>query len=518
MIDFAGLGTAVAVGTGTRPVSVGDLPEPIATVVGPGTADAADVLLDAAAAWVAARDASVRPGPGLAPLRLAPPSKPAAPAPVVALLRRVRADGTLRDALQHEALIALAGRGLTLPPDLLLELLADSHRHEVARDLAAVLDDRGWALVGLDAAWTDALARSGASREPADPRAWDEGGLAQRTGYLRALRATQPAAARALLETPAFAKEPPDARETFVRALDVGLSADDEPFLEGRLDDRARAVRHAAADVLAGLSGSAYLRRAEDLAARHLQLKSRFLRHAALVAQPVPVTAQTRRDGYPESDAEKTPAERLHLLHVISLVPTDRWPEVLGASAVELATGPAEYHGSPIDLSSAFVAAAHRWRDAELAEALAASRPGLIPGLLAVLPPARRDQLAAEALRSGSDAGLLNQVVSRPMAPALAVAALDAIATLAGGKPQYHRIAELVVPLAVNADPLAAPALVERLRSLEQRLPAEKAAAARRAVGRAAAALQLRQALAEALLPYPVLTAPHTRDELPKEG
>ena len=69
-----------------------------------------------------------------------------------------------------------------------------------------------------------------------------------------------------------------------------------------------------------------------------------------------------------------------------------------------------------------------------------------------------------------------------------------------------HRLVELVGPLAFNSDPLAAPALVERLRDLERRLPDEAGPAVRRSIAAAAAVLQLRQAVAEALLPYPVLT------------
>ena len=129
-----------------------------------------------------------------------------------------------------------------------------------------------------------------------------------------------------------------------------------------------------------------------------------------------------------------------------------------------------------------------------------------------MLPAARREQLLVAALASGTAARLLEQVVAQPMSQRLAVAALDAIRRLAEGKPQLQLIGQLVVPLALNADVSAAPALVDGLRALDQRLPQDNAterresAHARRQAGRAAAALQLRQALAEALAPYPAPT------------
>lgn len=526
MIDFAGLATAAAVGTGTRPLRAADLPEPIAAAIGvgaeplvepvestppvpaepaPATADPAGLLLDAAAAWSSVRRARIAAGPDLPPLRLPAPTRPEAPGTVVSLLHRIRSTGAHREALQHEVLTALAVRGLTLPPELLLQLLGEVSRAEVARDVAALLDERGWALVGLDPVWSKALTKAGAASDVTDPRVWDEGSAAQRAQHLAAIRAADADAGRALLETPEFAREPAETRELLVRELAVGLSAADEAFLEARLDDRAKSVRGAAADLLSRLRGSAYVARAEAIAAAHMQRRQRMLRQPLTVVTPVPVTAATRRDQYREKDPDKTPAERLHLVDAIAIVPTDRWPTLVGATAAELATGLAEYHGNPIDLRPALARAALRWRDAELAEVLVAQDRTLLAGLLPVLRPPRRDQLLAEALGAGRGVALLDAVVHRPLAPALSVAAADALDQLARGRGNLHRLGELVGPLALNSDPLAAPALVERLRSLERRLPDEAGPAVRRNITAAAAVLQLRQAVAEALLPYPVL-------------
>ena len=217
------------------------------------------------------------------------------------------------------------------------------------------------------------------------------------------------------------------------------------------------------------------------------------------------MTAQTRRDQYREKDPDATPAERLHLFDVIARVPTDRWPALVGATAIELATGPAEYNGSPIDLRPAFAEAAVRWRDAELATAVARGNWDRLGAVLPVLDPVTRDALLADAFRAGHASTLLEHVVERPLSPPLAVAVLGALGTMLRGQ-SLHRVAVMVDPLAVHADPLAVPALVDGLRDLERRLPEEAAPAIRRSLQNAAAALQLRQAVAEALLPYPVLT------------
>lgn len=517
MIDFTTLATTAAVGTGTRPLRAADLPGPIAGTISPAQpgeeSDAAELLLQAAAGYAVLRRARVPDGPDLPPLQLPPSTRPVAPDEVVALLHRLSGSATLRDTLQHETLAAVGARGLTLPADLLLPLFSEMARPGVpasaVRAVAGLLDERGWALVSLDPVWSKALRRSGtgslgSAADPGESRVWEEGAAAQRAGYLASVRRVDPAAGLALLE-PGFAAEPPEVRELFVRQLREGLGAEDEAFLEARLDDRAKGVREAAAGLLAVLPGSAFLARAEALARTAVHRRQRLLRAAVTVVDGIEANAATRRDLYREKDPEKTAPERLHLFDVLSLVRPDRWPALVGATAIELATGPAEYNGASIDLRPTFAVAALRWRDAELAEALAAGNPNLLSPLLPVLRPAARDRLVTEAL-GGPGAELLTQVVHLPMSPRVAVAALEAIRSQARSRPRHHLVIGLLGPLAAHADPLAAPALVDSLRAFERGLDKEAGTGLRRAIADASAVLQLRQALAEALMPYPVLT------------
>lgn len=505
MSDVTGLVTAAVVGTGSRPLRVADLGEPVAAALGTEPATDAARLLDAAAAYAVLLRARVATGPDVPPLRLPAPTRPPAPEAVVALLHRVRGTGPLAEALQHELLTALAARGLSVPPDVLLVLLADVTRPAVARDVAGLLDERGWAFVALDPVWSSHLARAGAAARTADRRLWEEGTLPQRVACLAAVRAADPAAGRELLAGPGFAREPVEARELFVRTLTTGLGAADEGFLEARLDDRARAVRLAAADLLARLPRSAYVGRAEAIVATQVSRRQRPPRSAVTVVRPVEVNAATRRDGYREADHDRTPAGRLHLLDAIAAVPPARWPALVGATALELATGPAEYHGSPIDLSPALAVAAARHGDSGLAAALAERADTLLATVLPVLRPADSDRLLIAALAAGTGAEPVAGLLTGPLSPPVSVAALDAVLRLAANRRLAHRVPELLGLLAVHADPLATPPLLAALRGFEDRLDTDAGPALRRAVGATATALQLRQALAEALLPYPVL-------------
>src|SRR5262249_3150418 len=65
----------------------------------------------------------------------------------------------------------------------------------------------------------------------------------------------RPLNARELLAS-TWQQEPPEDRAAFLASLEVGLSMDDEPFLESTLDDRRQTVRQKAAELLARLPDS----------------------------------------------------------------------------------------------------------------------------------------------------------------------------------------------------------------------------------------------------------------------
>ncbi|KMO27789.1 hypothetical protein VQ02_32575 [Methylobacterium variabile] len=157
-----------------------------------------------------------------------------------------------RDRLAEWFDLAAAAR--MRPPAWLLQALM------LQRD---ALPETARAVVGPELDW---LARAcGEAPAAAAAADWTEGTPSERGAALAAFRARDPDGARAALE-PVFRKEKADLREALVRALAVGLSEADEPFLESCLDDRAGGVRQAAQGLLPRLTGSRYAGRMAERA------------------------------------------------------------------------------------------------------------------------------------------------------------------------------------------------------------------------------------------------------------
>ena len=84
---------------------------------------------------------------------------------------------------------------------------------------------------------------------------WTDFPRGHRRDFLARQRAADPAAARMLLES-VFKTEPAPVRAELLHALAVRLSADDRPFLEGLVGDRADSVKQVAARLLAQVPGT----------------------------------------------------------------------------------------------------------------------------------------------------------------------------------------------------------------------------------------------------------------------
>ena len=154
-------------------------------------------------------------------------------------------DGGFR-AVLSEWLGLVADAGRLVPPARLPGLLAAASAGAALRPATVeVTGERGRWLGGLNPAW--AWAAGGA--DPNDTETWTTGSSAARRLLLGRLRATDPAAARDLLQS-TWATETPEDRAAFVAVLATGLSVDDEPFLEAALDDRRKEVRQNAAALL----------------------------------------------------------------------------------------------------------------------------------------------------------------------------------------------------------------------------------------------------------------------------
>jgi hypothetical protein len=142
-----------------------------------------------------------------------------------------------------------ARSGVRVPHRLITAVLDRATANQDLRDAAtAVIGERGRWLARHNPqwSWTDV---------PDD--AWEVGTREQRLACLRRLRANDPEAAIALIET-TWSKESADVRQQILATLGgSGLVPTDEPFLEAALGDRAASVRRMAEEMIDSFPASA---------------------------------------------------------------------------------------------------------------------------------------------------------------------------------------------------------------------------------------------------------------------
>ncbi|MGI8809238.1 MAG: DUF5691 domain-containing protein [Acidimicrobiales bacterium] len=178
-----------------------------------------------------------------------PPASPPEVRPHCSEAAAVRLDvmlaGRFRPVLEEWlGLVAAAGR--LVPPDRLPGLLQVASTNPGLRPPAVeVIGERGRWLAGMN----PPLAWAAGGTDLDDTGTWSTGTAAARRLLLGRLRATDAAGARALVAS-TWATETPEDRAAFLAVLAIGLSMDDEPFLEVALDDRRKEVRQAAAGLL----------------------------------------------------------------------------------------------------------------------------------------------------------------------------------------------------------------------------------------------------------------------------
>ena len=299
--------------------------------------DPAAILLDRAALLTAARRAGRPPEHA----ELLPAAEPD-PAPVVspaAALRLARMLGGEYPDLLTEWLKAAVTRGLKAPAQLLPALLDRARRvsptdPELRRLVAEAGGSRARWLAGLNPDWKFVTADT-----LTGDNAWRLGDASQRRGYLAALRARDPDAARELIagSWDAAGAE----RVMFLSVLagepaaskgqgSKGLSLADEPLLEAALGDRAEEVRGWAAYLLASLPGSALGQRMAERARRCLRLDQGIRGTRLLASPPAECDAAMRRDGItpgPGPDRSQLADRTRLMLEVLARTPLRTWTD-----------------------------------------------------------------------------------------------------------------------------------------------------------------------------------------------
>ncbi|MCM0621466.1 DUF5691 domain-containing protein [Nocardioides bruguierae] len=256
------------VGTARRPLPEG-LPSPVATRP---QADPATALLDAAATGTALlRASAVAPQAteeqAAAPDDTLPPASERAAQLLTLLLTQPPVGGRLSGHALQRWLEAAARAGVRAPHDALVPLLTTAtKRRELRAGVREVLDARGTWLASRRQEWHWALAPAEAAPARVDPAAWALLGSSHRAVLVRRLRADDPDAARALVES-TWRADSAAVRAELLTALEVGLGEADAALLEAALDDRAAGVREQALALLDALPGSPRAQRLADVLA-----------------------------------------------------------------------------------------------------------------------------------------------------------------------------------------------------------------------------------------------------------
>ncbi len=312
-------------------------------------------------------------------------------------------------AVEWVELVRAAGKRAAVAS--LPSLLDRALRHKKERD--AILDivgPRGHWLAAQDERWSALPVRTVSSVEgvsvddsaTATRSVWDEGTVADRIAYLRSERERDPRAARELL-LEVWSQERARERTALLQALDRGLSMDDEPFLEERLDDRSQGVKRAAAGLLGRLASSRLAARRRDRLVDRLRWHSPggvaklVGRRATLeVALPDDLDDSMRRDGIEEKPPKGLGKKAWWLRQQVSVVDPSFWTEHWKTTPAEVlrAAVATDWHEV---LWDGWADACCRFRAIEWAEAfIEAGRSDA--EILRVLPPERRDAVLTRGL------------------------------------------------------------------------------------------------------------------------
>lgn len=237
-----------------------------------------------------------------------------------------------RQSLLTQWLTSAAAVRVRPPHHALPELLAIAASQRAIRAaVEAVIDERGRWLVSLNPSWRETATNTGD-----DEAQWQTGKRDQRVEVLRRRREADAAGGRAMVQS-SWREDAAEDRVAFVETLRVGLNADDEPFLEAALDDRSKLVRAAAANVLARLPASAFVKRAIERVSPLLQFqagaKGGFLKKAkpdtiTVTLPPDAYDAAWARDGIVEKPEDRTGRRQWWLLQMVRFIPPSHWSAV----------------------------------------------------------------------------------------------------------------------------------------------------------------------------------------------
>lgn len=246
--------------------------------------------------------------------------------PEMAAMRLVRMIGGERGELIPEWFEHAREANRSLPPHF-LPLVLEHVPVTIRAAASAVLGPTAVWLGQQNPAWTV----TASVVEPSEQR-WQEGTLEERRAELAAMRARDPGRGRDWLAS-TWASDPPEAREAFVRTLQIGLSDQDEAFLESALDDKRKTVRQAAVDCLVRLPGSAHAQRMRSRLEPQFAfdgktgLLAKFTKRKLTIELPAAPDKAAQRDGIDlKVPAQRKLGERTYwLVQMVALSQPNDW-------------------------------------------------------------------------------------------------------------------------------------------------------------------------------------------------
>ncbi len=243
-------------------------------------------------------------------------SQPRMPERAGRLLKRMLEEEM--NELLPEFLQGAAERGYIVPPETLPALLSPG-RNAWHSLILPVIGERGSWLAAHNPAWNYAR-----KREPLE--AWENGTRAERVFALERMRTTDPDRGREWVQT-CWETDSPEDRAAFLATFAIGLSMDDEPFLEACLDDKRKEVRQAARRLLLRLETSRFVKRMWTRVKPIARVHSTFPGNRTLeVTLPEELDSAAKRDGVGELALPKKMGEKAsRLAQLIALTPPVLW-------------------------------------------------------------------------------------------------------------------------------------------------------------------------------------------------
>jgi hypothetical protein len=321
-----------------------------------------------------------------------------------------------------EWLAALRRAGLRVPEEHLPALFDKANKERALRPpVVEVMGKRGRWLAAQNPAWSWASADLG-------PDAWETGGLEERLSLLRSLRAKDPREARELLLSTwkgEYAKD----REAFLQTFHVGLSDEDEPFLQEAMPDpfgdRSASVWLTAGELLLRLPSSRLARRVVEQVSVLLAYQEPALRGPLIeVKMPDDHGEWARKSKlhvvtwHAVTDTHTLGEKARWLLDAVSWVPPAVWCRLWGKSPGEVLEAALNGEWGEA-LSRGFIEAAGRHGDAEWAEAvlvderaravLAGWNNRVAARLVSNIPPERLEAIMLGELAGGRGEPRLDQ-------------------------------------------------------------------------------------------------------------